>query len=36
MGEKGHLSNFERGMFVGVRQEGLSISETAVYWDLPT
>ncbi|KAI5087129.1 hypothetical protein C0J45_24334, partial [Silurus meridionalis] len=29
MGKKGDLSYFERGIFVGVRQAGLSISETA-------
>ncbi len=29
MGKKGDLSDFERGMVVGVRQAGLSISKTA-------
>ncbi len=29
MGKKGDLSDFERGMFVGVRRAGLSISKTA-------
>ncbi len=29
MGKKGDLSDFERGMFVGVRWAGLSISKTA-------
>ncbi len=29
MGKKGELSDFERGMFVGVRRTGLSISKTA-------
>ncbi len=29
MGKKGDLSNFERGMVVGARQAGLSISKTA-------
>ncbi len=29
MGKKGDLSDFERGMVVGVRRAGLSISETA-------
>ncbi len=29
MGKKGDLSDFERGMFVGARQAGLSISKTA-------
>ncbi len=29
MGKKGDLSDFERGMVVGVRRTGLSISETA-------
>ncbi len=29
MGEKGDLSDFERGMFVGDRRAGLSISQTA-------
>ncbi len=28
MGKKGDLSDFERGMFVGVRRTGLSISKT--------
>ncbi len=29
MGKKGDLSDFERGMVVGVRRAGLSISKTA-------
>ncbi len=29
MGKKGYLSDFERGMVVGVRRAGLSISKTA-------
>ncbi len=29
MGKKGDLSDFERGMFVGARWVGLSISKTA-------
>uniref|UniRef100_A0A8C1HD08 Tc3 transposase DNA binding domain-containing protein n=1 Tax=Cyprinus carpio carpio TaxID=630221 RepID=A0A8C1HD08_CYPCA len=29
MGKKGDLSNFERGMVVGARQAGLSISQSA-------
>ncbi len=29
MGKKGDLSDFERGMVVGARRDGLSISETA-------
>ncbi len=29
MGKKGDLSDFERGMVVGVRQTGLSILKTA-------
>ncbi len=29
MGKKGDLSDFERGMFVGARRTGLSISKTA-------
>ncbi len=29
MGKKGYLSDFERGMVVGVRRAGLSISQTA-------
>ncbi len=29
MGKKGDLSDFERGMVVGVRQAGLSISKSA-------
>ncbi len=29
MGKKGDLSNFERGMVVGARRAGLSISQTA-------
>jgi len=29
MEKKGDFCDFERGMFVGVRQAGLSISETA-------
>ncbi len=29
MGKKGDLSDFERGMFVGVRRTALSISKTA-------
>ncbi len=29
MGKKGDLSDFERGMFVGARQDGLNISKTA-------
>ncbi len=29
MGKKGDLSNFERGMVVGARRDGLSISKTA-------
>ncbi len=29
MGKKGDLSDFERGMVVGVRRVGLSISKTA-------
>ncbi len=29
MGKKGDLSDFERGMFVGDRRAGLSISQTA-------
>jgi len=29
MGKKGDLSNFERGMVVGVRRAGLSISQSA-------
>ncbi len=29
MGKKGHLSDFERGMVVGTRRAGLSISKTA-------
>ncbi len=29
MGKKGDLSNFERGMVVGARWAGLSISKTA-------
>ncbi len=29
MGKKGDLSDFEHGMFVGVRWAGLSISKTA-------
>jgi len=32
MGKKGDLSNFERGVVVGARRAGLSISEIA---DLP-
>ncbi len=28
MGKKGNLSDFERGMVVGARQAGLSISKT--------
>ncbi len=30
MGKKGDLSDFERGMVVGARRAGLSISKTAV------
>jgi len=30
MGKKGDLSNFERGMVVGARRAGLSISQSAV------
>ncbi len=29
MGKKGDLSDIERGMFVGARRAGLSISKTA-------
>ncbi len=29
MGKKGDLSDFERGMVVGARRDGLSISKTA-------
>ena len=29
MGKKGDLSNFERGMVVGARRAGLSISQSA-------
>ncbi len=29
MGKKGNLSDFERGMVVGARRTGLSISKTA-------
>ncbi len=29
MGKKGDLSDFERGMVLGARRAGLSISETA-------
>jgi len=29
MGKKGDLSNFERGMVIGARQAGLSISKSA-------
>ncbi len=31
MGKKGDLSDFERGMVVGARRAGLSISKTAIY-----
>ncbi len=33
MGKKGDLSDFERGMVVGARQAGLSISKLLIYWD---
>ncbi len=31
MGKKGHLSDFERGMVVGARRAGLSISKTGIF-----
>ncbi len=36
MGKKGDLSDFERGMVVGVRRSGLSISKLLIYWDFHT
>jgi len=33
MGNKGDLSNFERGMVFGARRAGLSISHLLSYWD---
>jgi len=35
IGKKGDLSNFERGMVVGARWAGLSISQS-VQWDFHT
>ncbi len=32
-GEERDLSDFERGMVVGARRAGLSISKTVIYWD---
>ncbi len=36
MGKKGDLINFERGMFVGARRAGLSISKTADFHAQPS
>ena len=33
MGKKCDISDFDRGMIVGARHGGLSISETADLWD---
>uniref|UniRef100_A0A9J8B9K2 Uncharacterized protein n=1 Tax=Cyprinus carpio carpio TaxID=630221 RepID=A0A9J8B9K2_CYPCA len=33
MGKEGDLSDIERGMVVGARRAGLSVSKLLIYWD---